>query len=793
MTVANASGGSQSRRARSRAIPFGKYLLLERVAVGGMAEVYIAKSFGVQGFEKMLAIKRILPTMAEDSDFIEMFIDEAKIAGQLNHANIVPIYELGKIGESHYIAMEYVWGKDLLQIMNRFRKLRKRMPGAMVALIAAKMCEALDYAHTKADRRGQPMEIIHRDVSPQNILVSYEGEVKVIDFGIAKAASRNTKTQAGVLKGKFGYMSPEQVRGKVIDRRSDLFAVGTCMYEMLTSDRLFMGESDFSTLERVRNADVRPLSQVLKDISPQLEGIVMKALSREPEDRHQSAAELQHELHDYLAQQRPPFGTSKLSTWLKSAFAEEIAEEKSKLDRLAAVGPPNSHDRKVAARAPSLKATAQERPSGRPPARSVPPPVPPPTAQVSAPADDEMEDEATMISASPFDELLKEQDELLEQPTEIFFSSNETPLGEESAPSTETRSARPGPGASAAADVESPVWVDGISESSPPSTTAPLSAAELASHNRKGASASPPSASVDGKVRGWQNTARTHAVSPPRDQKWFATVIATVVLLGALTAWLAVKLLGGPATGVIEIRTVPSVGAEIWVDGVPRGRAPLRIEGIAEGERHIEVEAEGFARAERHVHVTGDISAMLEIALQRTSEPDAIELPDDTGTQNEPDLVFEEGDLEPESGEQSAGQDDPNEEDTQAGGTDTEENDDGDTAEESQQASEQTASATSTSRNRATPTRTTTRSTTGARRSRTADTAKESSGYLVINTIPWARVFVDGKDTRKNTPVQRLRVKAGKRRIGLQTSDGQMHNFSVDVGSGETVRLTKRL
>ena len=268
------SGGSKPQ---GRVIPFGKYLLLERIAVGGMAEVFLSKSFGIEGFEKVIAIKRILPTMAEDDDFIEMFIDEAKIAGHLNHANIVPIYELGKIGESHYIAMEYVWGKDLLQIMNRFRRMRKRMPPTMVGFIATKMCEALEYAHTKRDRRGQPLNLIHRDISPQNILCSYDGAVKLIDFGIAKAASRTTKTQAGVLKGKFGYMSPEQVRGLPIDHRSDIFAVGTCMYEMLTADRLFVGESDFSTLEKVRHAAVQAPSEMVPGVPKEFDEIVMRA------------------------------------------------------------------------------------------------------------------------------------------------------------------------------------------------------------------------------------------------------------------------------------------------------------------------------------------------------------------------------------------------------------------------------------------------------------------------------------------------------------------------------------
>src|SRR5882724_768242 len=271
-----------------------------------------------------------------------MFIDEAKIAGQLAHANICQIFELGRIDGSHFIAMEYIWGKDLLQIANRLRKVKQQMPVPMACFSIAKVLEGLDYAHRKRDPLGRPLEIVHRDCSPQNVLVSYEGEVKVIDFGIAKATSRNARTMAGVLKGKFGYMSPEQVRGLPVDHRSDVFAVGTCMYEMLTSERLFVGESDFTTLEKVRNATVTPLAQLIPDMPPELDAIVMKALAREVADRWGSAGEMQEALQAYIAKERPPFGTSKLSAWMRTAFATEIAKEKGRLDVFAKVGPPPS-------------------------------------------------------------------------------------------------------------------------------------------------------------------------------------------------------------------------------------------------------------------------------------------------------------------------------------------------------------------------------------------------------------------------------------------------------------------
>jgi serine/threonine protein kinase len=297
-----------------------------------MAEVFKAKAFGVEGFEKILAIKRILPSMAEDADFIQMFIDEAKIAGQLNHANIAQIFELGRVDDSHFIAMEYVWGKDLLQIQNRFRRVKQTMPFPMAAYCAAKMCEGLDYAHKKKDAAGKVLGIIHRDVSPQNVLCSYDGEIKVIDFGIAKAASRSTKTQAGVLKGKFGYMSPEQVRGLPLDRRSDVFAIATILYELLTAERLFLGESDFATLEKVRNVDVPPPSKVVPGCPPEIEKIILKGLAKDVEDRYQWAAEMQEDLQTYLNTLDPPFGLKQLAQWMREQFAPEIKRESQVLE-----------------------------------------------------------------------------------------------------------------------------------------------------------------------------------------------------------------------------------------------------------------------------------------------------------------------------------------------------------------------------------------------------------------------------------------------------------------------------
>ncbi|MBZ4417666.1 protein kinase [Myxococcus sp. RHSTA-1-4] len=320
---------------------FGKYLLLERINVGGMAEVFIAKAFGVEGFERILAIKKILPTMAEDEEFITMFIDEARISVQLNHANIVHIHELGKHDDTYFIAMEYVAGRDVRTILERYRRRKEIMPTAQAVFVASKMCDGLDYAHRKKDARGQDLHIIHRDISPQNILISYEGEVKVIDFGIAKAANRSQKTQAGILKGKFGYMSPEQVRGMPIDRRSDIFAVGVLLYEMLTGEKLFVGESDFSTLEKVRNADVPLPREFNPNIPPGLEKVVLKALAREPEERYQWASDLAEDLMRFLLAGDAIYSSKHLSSYMKEAFAEDMLREAEKMERYASIERPD--------------------------------------------------------------------------------------------------------------------------------------------------------------------------------------------------------------------------------------------------------------------------------------------------------------------------------------------------------------------------------------------------------------------------------------------------------------------
>ncbi len=365
--------------------PFGKYFLLERINVGGMAEVFRAKAFGVEGFERLVAVKRILPNIAEDKEFIRMFIEEAKLSVQLNHANIAQIFDLGVVDGAYYIALEHVHGRDLRGIFDRCRQLGEAMPVGQACFVAMKVCEGLDYAHNKRDQSGRELSLVHRDVSPQNILVSFEGEVKLIDFGIAKAARTNSKTnsgivtQAGILKGKFGYMSPEQVRGMQVDRRSDVFSCGIVLYELLTGERLFVGESDFSTLEKVRNVEILPPSTYNRKIPEELERIVLKALAKDVEDRYQNAIDLHDELQAFVYTAGEFYSRKDLAGWMKKTFGKEIEEETAKLESYRQLKSPDQKPGEPAAPAPRTSSASKPPPPRKPtqPVAAVKPPPPP--------------------------------------------------------------------------------------------------------------------------------------------------------------------------------------------------------------------------------------------------------------------------------------------------------------------------------------------------------------------------------------------------------------------------------
>jgi serine/threonine protein kinase len=285
---------------------YGPYRLLERVAVGGMAEVFRAKRSGVEGFEKIVAVKRILPHLSDNKEFVDMFIDEAKMVAGLTHPNIVQISDLGKIDKSYYIAMEYVHGKDLRTILRHARERGLRLPLDLSVLVVSRVCAALEYAHRARDDQGRAMRIVHRDISPQNILISFEGDVKLTDFGIAKAATKATVSDAGALRGKLLYMSPEQAWGKPMDRRSDVFSLGIVFYEMVTDQKPFLGASEMSILETVRECRISPPSSFNPRIPEKIEKVILKALERDPDERYQDAAEMSRDLERVLRERQPP-------------------------------------------------------------------------------------------------------------------------------------------------------------------------------------------------------------------------------------------------------------------------------------------------------------------------------------------------------------------------------------------------------------------------------------------------------------------------------------------------------
>jgi serine/threonine protein kinase len=302
---------------------FGPYRLVHQIAVGGMAEIYLAKTRGIAGFEKYVALKMIHPNFSSDESFIEMLIDEAKISVQLQHANIAQAFDLGRVDQIYYITMEYVDGADLYKILRRAAERGISMPVDVAAFIAKEMANGLDYAHRRRDLAGQALGIVHRDVSPQNVLISHAGEVKLVDFGIAKATMKARQTAVGVIKGKYYYMSPEQAWGDRVDHRTDIFSTGVCLYEALTGRMMYQEEDLQKLLQVVRRAEIPPPTTRRRDIPPQLERIVMRALARERDERYPSAGDMATDLERFLHVYSPVFTSSKVADFFRTVLLDD--------------------------------------------------------------------------------------------------------------------------------------------------------------------------------------------------------------------------------------------------------------------------------------------------------------------------------------------------------------------------------------------------------------------------------------------------------------------------------------
>jgi serine/threonine protein kinase len=312
----------------ARGTTFGKYQLIERLGRGGMAEVWKARLVGAGGFQRTLVVKRILPHLAEDEVFVKMFVAEARLSARLNHANIVQVFELGDVDGEYFLAMEYVRGRDVVGLM-RAQILRGAPDLGLAAYIGRETARALGYAHSLCDDEGHPLRLIHRDVSPSNVMLAVDGAVKLLDFGVAKALAEagELRTQTGTLKGKFGYMAPEQVDGKPIDNRADLFAAGVVLHEMLTGRRLFKGEHDLATIAMVREAKVDPPSVFNKTVPPEMDAIVLKALARQPDDRYASGEALAEALDGVVHQLK--WGPERARQFVRDLFPGEPSGTKA--------------------------------------------------------------------------------------------------------------------------------------------------------------------------------------------------------------------------------------------------------------------------------------------------------------------------------------------------------------------------------------------------------------------------------------------------------------------------------
>ena len=350
----------------------GKYEILTSLAAGGMARIYIARTTGIGAFERHVVLKMILPERAHDHTAVQMFLDEARLAASLNHQNVAQVFEVGEDAGIHFLAMEYVHGQDLRALLAQAGSAGKRVPLELALTMVAGAAAGLHHAHERRSSDGTPMGIVHRDVSPSNIMVGYDGAVKLLDFGIAKATMRSVETQSGIIKGKFAYMSPEQCRGRDVDRRGDVFSLGIILYEVSTQHRCFRADSDFDTMHRIVTGDIVRPTRLVLGYPPELEAIVMKALAVDPSERYASAGDMLEAIETFAATARMPLSTVALGRFMRELFGE-VAEPWLVPGRIDAEAP----------REHTISNTSRSGPP-QPPLYAPPPYTPPPPPPLGA-------------------------------------------------------------------------------------------------------------------------------------------------------------------------------------------------------------------------------------------------------------------------------------------------------------------------------------------------------------------------------------------------------------------------
>jgi serine/threonine-protein kinase len=312
-----------------------RYRVVEKLESGGMAEVFRAESEGLQGFRKQVAIKRVLPHLSEKKKFISMFLDEARLSAHLSHSNCVQVFDIGVGDNAYFIVMEYVDGANLKGVAEALKKQGQAFPVPAAVWICCEICKGLAYAHELSDPNGEPLHIVHRDMSPPNVLITKHGEVKIVDFGLAKANSQLEKSEPGIIKGKFSYLSPEAAQGQDVDGRTDIFAVGIILFELITGQRLFLGDTDFQTVKKVQQAQIPNIRQMNPDVTPELERILHRALARDPNHRYRSARDLARDLNKFLFDFGKPVSSMDVAGLVQSAMRDK---EKERAKKRAASG-----------------------------------------------------------------------------------------------------------------------------------------------------------------------------------------------------------------------------------------------------------------------------------------------------------------------------------------------------------------------------------------------------------------------------------------------------------------------
>lgn len=318
--------------------PQQRYRVLERIAAGGMAEVFRAESAGLEGFKKKVAIKRVLPHLAGKKEFIGMFLDEARLSAHLGHSNCVQVFDIGEGDNTFFIVMELVDGADLKGILTHSRNAGRLIPTEEAVLVCVRICEGLAYAHELKDDRGQPLHIVHRDMSPPNVLITKHGEVKIADFGLAKANSQLENSQPGIIKGKFGYLSPEAARGHTVDARADIFAVGIILWEMLAGRRLFQGNSDLETVKQVQRAEVPDIRRYNPHVPESVVQVLAHALAGDPDERYRSARKLGDDLNEVLFRLPRAVSSFDIAKLVMPAIAERDADKRRKVSQGSRIG-----------------------------------------------------------------------------------------------------------------------------------------------------------------------------------------------------------------------------------------------------------------------------------------------------------------------------------------------------------------------------------------------------------------------------------------------------------------------